>query len=175
MKPLPKSLCILGVTGIGKSAIAGKVAQLLNGKVELISLDSVKVKKGLDIGSHKVYAKGLKMHMYDVVDIDEEYTAVQYVNMATKCTQEILDRGNVPIIFGGNGMYLSWYLFGCGGVFSNRRKVYEIEDHLVSLEVRKDGGNGFFSFHVCLIVLGESHGIRDGTRSVAKHRKDSTK
>ena len=104
----------MGCTGIGKSSISAAIRDCVNG--ELVSADSVKVYRGLSIGSHKVYDPKHKVHMYDVVDLQQHYTVQDYANMAHTCVNDILSRGKTPIFFGGASMYMEWVLFGTGSV-----------------------------------------------------------
>jgi len=126
---LPKGIVIMGTTGIGKSTISAKVRNVLDG--ELISCDSVKLYKGLRIGSHKVYDPQHTVHMYDVVGLNDHYTVQQYAEMAHQCTTQVLQRGKTPIYFGGANMYMEWLLFGTGSAPSlDRKKMEEVEDRL---------------------------------------------
>lgn len=75
-----KVLIISGPTAVGKSAFGVKAAQLLNG--EVISADSMQIYRGMDIGTGKITASemhGIKHHMLDVADPDEDYSVGQYV------------------------------------------------------------------------------------------------
>jgi tRNA dimethylallyltransferase len=129
MKPLPKAIVIMGTTGIGKSTISSKVRNILGG--ELISCDSVKLYRGLRIGSHKVYDPHHKVHMYDVVGINDHYTVQQYAEMAHECTKDIFSRGKTPIYFGGANMYMEWLLFGTGSApNTDRKKMEQVEERL---------------------------------------------
>jgi tRNA dimethylallyltransferase len=99
-------VAILGPTATGKSALALRVAQRLDG--EVISCDSTAVFRGFDIGTDKVpqsEQRGIPHHLIDVVEPTEEYTAARYARDAARCIREIHARGRLPIVVGGTGFY----------------------------------------------------------------------
>jgi tRNA dimethylallyltransferase len=106
-------LVILGPTGIGKSGLALKVAERING--EILSGDSMQVYHNMDIGTAKVTLEEQKMiphHLIDIRDISEEYNVVDFCEEANKLIAEIEVRGKVPIIAGGTGLYIQALLEG---------------------------------------------------------------
>lgn len=119
-----KILVILGSTATGKTDLAIKLAKKFNG--EIISCDSRQVYKGLDIGTGKLpggkvqvikYAgwweiDGIKVWMYDVADLKQQYTVADYVKDAEKKINEILKKGKLPVVVGGTGLYLKALLYG---------------------------------------------------------------
>ncbi|MBI2020354.1 tRNA (adenosine(37)-N6)-dimethylallyltransferase MiaA [Candidatus Daviesbacteria bacterium] len=119
-----KILTILGPTATGKTDLALMVAKKFNG--EIISCDSRQVYKGLDIGTGKMpnaklqITKGdsfweinsIKVWMYDMVDPKKIYSVADYVKDANRVIGEIKDRGKLPIIVGGTGLYLRALLEG---------------------------------------------------------------
>ncbi|GBG72819.1 hypothetical protein CBR_g12386 [Chara braunii] len=109
----PRVIVLAGPTGVGKSTMAVELAKRIGG--EIISADSVQVYKGLDVGSAKVPVverEGIPHHMLDVVSPLESYTAGDYFEDARAVTEDLLSRGKVPIVVGGTGMYLRWYIHG---------------------------------------------------------------
>lgn len=106
-----KVIIIGGPTGVGKSELAFRLAEKLEG--ELISCDSVQVYKNLEIGANKT-AIGTpgREHLLDLVDWDEEFTAADFYDHCTKKMEEILERKRIPILVGGTGFYLDWILRG---------------------------------------------------------------
>lgn len=103
----PKIVVVLGPTASGKSAYAVKIAKKIGG--EVISADSRQVYKGLDIGTGKITQKemrGIPHHLLDVVSPKKVFTASQYRAQGRQILEEILSRGNVPIICGGTGFYI---------------------------------------------------------------------
>lgn len=108
-----KVIVISGPTGAGKSKLALEIAKRLDG--EIISADSVQVYRGLDIGSAKPSAfdrKEVPHHLIDILHSSEDYSAGQFFGDARKATEDILGKGRVPIVAGGTGLYLRWYIYG---------------------------------------------------------------
>ncbi len=111
-------LCITGPTGSGKSHLALTVAQqvALHGiQVELISMDSALVYRGLDIGSAKpsqAERAALPHHLIDILEPQESYSAARFAQDAKRLCQEILARGNLPIVVGGTMLYWRAWAYG---------------------------------------------------------------
>jgi len=111
-----KVIVILGQTATGKSDLAVKIALRLGSghsaqkyKGEIISADSRQVYKGLDIGTGKITKKemkGVPHHMLDIANPKRKFTVVEYKKLAEKKIEEIIKRGNIPIICGGTGFYI---------------------------------------------------------------------
>ncbi|KAJ3672275.1 hypothetical protein LUZ60_006996 [Juncus effusus] len=113
----PKVIVISGPTGAGKSQLALQLAKRLNG--EIISADSVQVYRGLDIGSAKPSLADraqVKHYLVDILHPLEDYSAGQFYRDAREATESVLKRGFVPIVTGGTGLYLRWYMYGKPGV-----------------------------------------------------------
>ena len=111
----PKVIVILGTTATGKSDLAVKIAlRLSSGQAkkfggEIISADSRQVYIGLDIGTGKMTKKdirGIPHHLLDVANPKRKFTVSQYKKFAEEKIEEIIARGNVPIICGGTGFYI---------------------------------------------------------------------
>nr|VDC79075.1 unnamed protein product [Brassica rapa] len=106
-----KVIVISGPTGAGKSRLALELAKRLNG--EIISADSVQVYKGLDVGSAKPSAsdrKEVPHHLIDILHPSQDYSVGQFFEDGRQATKDILSRGRVPIVTGGTGLYLRWYV-----------------------------------------------------------------
>lgn len=105
-----KVIVILGPTASGKTKLGVALAQELNG--EIISADSRQVYIGMDIGTGKDLAEygtgknAVKYHLLDVVSPKGQYDIKQYQKAAYKAISEVLEKGKVPIIVGGSGLYL---------------------------------------------------------------------
>lgn len=102
-KPL---LCILGPTAVGKTELALRIAQRING--EIVSVDSRQVYRGMDIGTAKPTTEQLKLiphHVINCIMPDEYFSAADYQRTADKAIQKIQENGKVPMLVGGSGMY----------------------------------------------------------------------
>jgi tRNA dimethylallyltransferase len=114
MMPKPKIIVLTGTTALGKSYIASKMAHLLNG--ELISADSVKVYKNLDVGSNKKALLSnathfnVPLHLCNILDPGEQFNVGDFVNRTQLIVDDILKRNKVPIIVGGSAMYIDTFL-----------------------------------------------------------------
>ncbi len=100
-------IVVVGPTAVGKTDFAILLAHALGG--EIISIDSVQVYRGLDIGSAKptVEERGnIPFHLIDIIDPDETYTASHWKIQASAKISDIQSRGKRPILAGGTGMYL---------------------------------------------------------------------
>ncbi|KAI9083600.1 hypothetical protein K1719_034542 [Acacia pycnantha] len=112
-KTKEKVIVISGPTGSGKSRLALELAKRLNG--EIISADSVQVYQGLDVGSAKPSKndrKEVPHHLVDILHPSEDYSVGQFFEDARQATRCILDNGHVPIVVGGTGLYLRWFIYG---------------------------------------------------------------
>lgn len=103
-------ITILGPTASGKTAVAANVAALLNG--EVISADSRQVYRGMDLGTGKDYSDYLvdgqpvPYHLIDIVDAGYEYNVFEYQKDFLKVFADIAERGKLPVMCGGSGLYL---------------------------------------------------------------------
>jgi tRNA dimethylallyltransferase len=103
----PVALLILGPTGSGKTALSLALGERFGG--EIVSCDSVAVYRGMDVGSAKPTPeeqRRLPHHLIDVADPDEEFTAGEYARQARAALRSISERGGLPIVTGGTGLYL---------------------------------------------------------------------
>lgn len=99
-------LYLTGATAVGKSTLALELARLLQG--EIISVDSMQVYRGLDIGTDKPspeIRQQVRHHLVDVAKLTESFDAGRFIQLAEVAQQEIQDRQHVPIFCGGTGMY----------------------------------------------------------------------
>ena len=110
-----RPLFLAGPTAVGKSEIALLLAEQIGG--EIISVDSMQVYRGLDIGTAKPSAEErarVRHHLIDVVNLTEPFDAAQFVRLANTAVAEIQSRGRVPIFCGGTGLYFKAFLEGLG-------------------------------------------------------------
>jgi tRNA dimethylallyltransferase len=106
-------VAIVGPTASGKTELAIRVAERLNG--ELVSMDSRQVYRHCDIGTNKptpAELRGLTLHGIDVVDPDQPFTVADYQRVAARAISEIAERGHLPVLQGGTGLYLRALLDG---------------------------------------------------------------
>src|SRR5882724_5643991 len=103
LRPSPFApLLLAGPTAVGKSEIALRLAEKLGG--EIVSVDSMQVYRGLDIGTAKPSAADrarVPHHLIDVVDLTETFDAAQFVRLARAAVADIAARGRLPILCGG--------------------------------------------------------------------------
>jgi len=101
-----KPVCLAGPTGTGKTACALKVAEYL--PIEIISVDSALVYRGMDIGTAKPSAAemaAVRHHLIDIIDPLEAYSAAEFARNAQQLAAEILARGRLPLLVGGTMLY----------------------------------------------------------------------
>ncbi|EEF58145.1 tRNA (adenosine(37)-N6)-dimethylallyltransferase MiaA [Pedosphaera parvula] len=111
----PGPILIAGPTAVGKSELALHLAERLNG--EIISVDSMQVYRGLDIGTAKPSPEERQRvphHLIDVVDLTAPFDAAQFIRLAQAAVTDIQGRGQIPIFCGGTGLYFKAYLEGLG-------------------------------------------------------------
>lgn len=110
---LPALAAIIGPTGAGKSSLAIRMAESLDG--EIVNCDSLQIYRGFDLGTAKTpepERRGIPHHLIDVVNPDECFTAGDYGRLARATVSEIACRGRLPIVVGGTGFYLRALLDG---------------------------------------------------------------
>ena len=103
---MSKIIVITGPTAVGKTKLSIELAKKYNG--EIINADAVQVYKGLDIGSAKVTEEekeNIPHHLFDIKDVNEEYTIYHYQKDCRKKINEIISQNKTPIIVGGTGLY----------------------------------------------------------------------
>jgi len=111
----PNAILLAGPTAVGKSEAALLLAEKIGG--EIISVDSMQVYRGLDIGTAKPDATErarIRHHLIDVVDVTEPFDAARFVRHAQIALSDIQARGKVPILCGGTGLYFQALLGGLG-------------------------------------------------------------
>jgi len=102
----PLGLCLAGPTASGKSALALQLAEHL--PLEIVSVDSAQVYRGMDIGTAKPVAAeraAVPHHLIDLIEPEQAYSAAQFVRDATAAAQDIRARGRLPLLVGGTMLY----------------------------------------------------------------------
>lgn len=105
--------CIVGPTASGKTALSIKLAKKL-GNAEIISADSRQVYKDLNLSTGKVTKEemeGIPHHLIDICTPGDYFSVVKFTEMALEIIEDILKRGNTPIICGGTGFYIDSILY----------------------------------------------------------------
>ncbi len=109
----PKVVVICGPTASGKTALSIELAKKING--EIISSDSMQIYKNMDIGTAKPSndeMQGIKHYLLDFVEPNKRYSVADFKKDAEKAIEEILEKGKVPIIVGGTGLYVDSLIYG---------------------------------------------------------------
>jgi tRNA dimethylallyltransferase len=102
----PPAVFIMGPTASGKSAVALDIAQYF--PVEIISVDSAQVYRGMDIGTAKPDAAtraAIPHHLIDIIDPTQAYSAARFRDDALRLMSEITTRGKIPLLVGGTMLY----------------------------------------------------------------------
>lgn len=103
-----KLIVIVGPTASGKTAVAVELCKMIGG--EVVSADSMQIYRGMDILSAKPTAEemgGIAHHMLGIADPKEKYSAAKYRDMAKQVIAEIAQRGKMPVLCGGTGLYIN--------------------------------------------------------------------
>lgn len=99
---------VCGPTASGKTELGVRLAEKMNG--EVVSADSMQIYKGMEIASakpSKAEMRGIPHHLMDFLPPWEAFSVADYVKLARGCVSDIRDRGRLPIVVGGTGLYIS--------------------------------------------------------------------
>ena len=102
-----QALAITGPTASGKTAISIALARELG--CEIISCDSMQIYKDMNIGTAKVTAEeaaGIPHHLIDLVEPSEPFSVEDYRALAIERAKDIIERGGLPLLVGGTGLYV---------------------------------------------------------------------
>lgn len=113
MKKFDRIVCVVGPTASGKTRMAVELAKALDG--EVISCDSMQIYRGMSIGTAKPTPEemqGVRHHMLDVAEPEEDFSVGRYVEQADACVQDVLQRGKTAILAGGTGLYVDSLIAG---------------------------------------------------------------
>lgn len=109
----PKVLALTGCTASGKSGLAMKLAREY--PMEIVCMDSMQIYRRMDIGTAKPTLAEQKLvphHMLDILEPEESYAVARYVEDAERVFADIWQRGKLPLLVGGTGLYLKSLLHG---------------------------------------------------------------
>jgi tRNA dimethylallyltransferase len=110
-----RAILMAGPTASGKSEMAMLLAEQIGG--EIISVDSMQVYRGLDIGTAKPSHADLQRvphHLVSILDLHQSFDAAQFLRLARAAAESIRSRGKIPILCGGTGLYFRTFLEGLG-------------------------------------------------------------
>jgi tRNA dimethylallyltransferase len=113
MQASKKIIVVCGPTGIGKTATAIEIAQAF--KAEIIGADSMQIYRRMDIGTAKPTPdeqSRIPHHMIDVIDPDAPFDAVRFGELARVAAAKLHERGILPLVVGGTGLYVKSFLYG---------------------------------------------------------------
>lgn len=122
-----KVIVICGPTAVGKTKLSIELAHFLDG--EIINADSTQVYRDMNIGTAKVTEEekeNVPHHLFDIRDVEEDYTVYDYQRDARACIEDILSRGKTPILVGGTGLYIKAALYDYH--FEKEGKSYSFEN-----------------------------------------------
>lgn len=139
----PKTVCVVGPTASGKSALAVRIAKAFGG--EMISCDSMQLYRGMDIGTAKSLPEeldGVPLHLTDILDVGETFSVSDYVELAEKTALAVAGRGKLPVFCGGTGLYVD--AFAKGFRFASYEKDPAVRERLYA-EYRAHGGEALYA------------------------------
>ncbi|HEX8761888.1 MAG TPA: tRNA (adenosine(37)-N6)-dimethylallyltransferase MiaA [Pseudonocardiaceae bacterium] len=103
----PRAVAVVGPTATGKSELAVKLAQRLDG--EVLNADAMQLYRGMDIGTAKLLPAqrgGVRHHLLDILDVTETASVAAYQRQARRIVEELLAASRVPVLTGGSGLYI---------------------------------------------------------------------
>ncbi len=127
---------LAGPTAVGKTATALRLADRLN--AEILSMDSMAVYRGMDIGTAKPDESGraaVPHHLIDLADPHQNFSVAEYTDAALSVANDVISRGHVPLFAGGTGLYLRAIL---RGIFDGAPADWDVRSQLEKLR-RQNG------------------------------------
>jgi tRNA dimethylallyltransferase len=121
-------VALVGPTASGKSAVALELAPWING--EIVSVDSMQVYRGMDVGTAKPDARARNLvshHLIDIFDLNQPSDAATFRDAALPAIDDILARGRTPILCGGTGFYFAVLCGRLADVAGSRPTRVELE------------------------------------------------
>lgn len=137
---MEKVMVIVGPTGVGKTKMGVELAKHFNG--EVISGDSMQIYKEMDIGTAKVTVEemdGVVHHLIDIKLPNQGYSVKDFQETVRACIKDITNRGKMPIIVGGTGLYIkaALYDYTFNESTSNHELYKEKYQHLSNVELHQ--------------------------------------
>lgn len=122
-----KIIVIVGPTCTGKTKLSIELAKKYNG--EIINADSTQIYKDNDIATAKVSLEemeGIEHHLLSIKELSENYTVFDYQRDARNCINKIIDKGKIPILVGGTGLYIKSVLYDYKfDLENNKKEIYD--------------------------------------------------
>lgn len=122
-----KIIVIVGPTCTGKTKLSIELAKKYNG--EIINADSTQIYKDNDIATAKVSLEemeGIEHHLLSIKELSENYTVFDYQRDARNCINKIIDKGKIPILVGGTGLYIKSVLYDYKfNLENNKKETYD--------------------------------------------------
>ena len=129
MSDSPPLLVLMGPTASGKSALALEAARHLDG--EIISVDSMQLYRGLEIGTAqptREEQRAVPHHLVGEFDFHTRIDVFQFSRLAERAIEEIRSRNRLPILAGGTGFYLKPLLYGIDDPPADRQLRTELDE-----------------------------------------------
>jgi tRNA dimethylallyltransferase len=110
-------IAIVGATGTGKSGLSLDLAEALSARganAEIVNADAMQLYRGMDIGTAKLpeaERRGIPHHLFDLLDVADEASVAGYQAEARAAIAAIQERGAIPILVGGSGLYVSSVIY----------------------------------------------------------------
>ncbi|MBX9717989.1 MAG: tRNA (adenosine(37)-N6)-dimethylallyltransferase MiaA [Microbacteriaceae bacterium] len=132
---MPVIIALVGATGTGKSGLSLDLAERFAARgmpAEVVNADAMQLYRGMHIGTAKLppgERRGVPHHLIDVLDVTEEASVARYQQQARAVIDAVVERGSVPLLVGGSGLYLAAVLtdFRFPGTDPERRAHWEAE------------------------------------------------
>ncbi len=137
-----KIVTVVGPTASGKTSLAVKLAEMFDG--EVISADSMQVYKGMDIATAKpdeTEKAGIRHHLISIIPPEEEFSVSMFKELAEKAAFDISERGKLPVLAGGTGLYVDCFLKNT--TFLENTKNEEIRNKLKN-RLEKEGNKSLY-------------------------------
>ncbi|QDP40259.1 tRNA (adenosine(37)-N6)-dimethylallyltransferase MiaA [Radiobacillus deserti] len=128
---------VVGPTAVGKTALSVEIAKAFNG--EVISGDSMQIYKGMDIGTAKVTEaeqQGIPHYMIDIKEPAESFSVAEFQTLVEGYIEDISQRGKLPVIAGGTGLYIQAALYGYEFSETKRDDTYQKK---IEKEIEQNG------------------------------------
>ena len=132
-----KVIAVIGPTASGKTALSVEIAKRFGG--EIISADSMQIYKYMDIATAKPREdekQGIPHHLMDCVEPSESFSVARFCELAAKAINDIADRGKLPVIAGGTGLYVDSLL---NGMQFEDQQINQVLRTSLSMELQEKG------------------------------------